>query len=54
MKKNQKPTLSSVRTPALGLLAALALAFGAPSLHAADKSEPFSYTHLTLPTIYSV
>ncbi len=24
MKKNQKPTLSSVRTPALGLLAALA------------------------------
>ena len=30
MKKNQTPTLSSVRTPALGLLAALALAFGAP------------------------
>ena len=42
MKKNQKPTLSSVRTPALGLLAALALAFGAPSLHAADKSELLS------------
>lgn len=41
MKKNQKPTLSSVRTPALGLLAALALAFGAP-LHAADKSELLS------------
>ena len=32
MQKNHKPTLSSVRTPALGLLAALALAFGAPSL----------------------
>ena len=42
MQKNQKPTLSSVRTPALGLLAALALAFGAPSLHAADKSELLS------------
>lgn len=42
MKKNQKPTLSSVRTPALGLLAALALALGAPSLHAADKSELLS------------
>ena len=42
MKKNQKLTLSSVRTPALGLLAALALAFGAPSLHAADKSELLS------------
>ena len=42
MKKNQNPTLSSVRTPALGLLAALALAFGAPSLHAADKSELLS------------
>lgn len=42
MKKNQTPTLSSVRTPALGLLAALALAFGAPSLHAADKSELLS------------
>ena len=42
MKKNQKPTLSSVRTPALGLLAALALTFGAPSLHAADKSELLS------------
>ena len=41
MQKNQKPTLSSVRTPALGLLAALALAFGAP-LHAADKSELLS------------
>lgn len=41
MKKNQTPTLSSVRTPALGLLAALALAFGAP-LHAADKSELLS------------
>lgn len=44
MKKNQTPTLSSVRTPALGLLAALALAFGAPSLHAADKSELLSGT----------
>lgn len=42
MKKNQKPTLSSVRTPVLGLLAALALALGAPSLHAADKSELLS------------
>ena len=42
MQKNQKPTLSSVRTPALGLLAALALTFGAPSLHAADKSELLS------------
>ena len=42
MKKNQKPTLSSVRIPALGLLAALALTFGAPSLHAADKSELLS------------
>ena len=42
MQKNQKPTLSSVRTPALGLLAALALALGAPSLHAADKSELLS------------
>ena len=42
MKKNQKPTLSLVRTPALGLLAALALAFGSPSLHAADKSELLS------------
>lgn len=44
MKKNQKPTLSSVRTPVLGLLAALALALGAPSLHAADKSELLSGT----------
>ena len=42
MKKNQKPTLSSVRTPVLGLLAALTLALGAPSLHAADKSELLS------------
>ena len=42
MKKNQTPTLSSVRTPALGLLAALALALGTPSLHAADKSELLS------------
>ena len=42
MKKNQKPTLSSMRTPALGLLAALTLAFGASSLHAADKSELLS------------
>lgn len=42
MQKNQKPTLSSVRTPVLGLLAALALALGAPSLHAADKSELLS------------
>ena len=42
MQKNQKPTLSSVRTPALGLLAALALAFGVPSLHVADKSELLS------------
>ena len=42
MQKNHKPTLSSVRTPALGLLAALALALGAPSLHAADKSELLS------------
>ena len=42
MKKNQKPTLSSVRTPVLGLLAALALALGTPSLHAADKSELLS------------
>ena len=33
-----------VRTPAMGLLAALALAFGAPSLHAADKSELLSGT----------
>lgn len=41
MKKNHKPALPSVRTPVMGLLAALALAFGAP-LHAADKSELLS------------